>query len=75
MSKTVYRYVPMLQLQASLVNSAIGSRSSPDIYLSPRQLIILSYVKKNPNLGWIYTIGRDEITTTWNDTLRIAKSS
>jgi hypothetical protein len=75
MSKTVYRYVPMLQLQASLVNSAIGSRSSPDIYLSPRQLIILSYVKKNPNLGWIYTIGRDEITTTRNDTLRIAKSS
>ena len=43
MSRTVYRYVPMMQLQASLVNSAIGNRTSPDKYLSPRQLEILSH--------------------------------
>jgi len=75
MSKTVYRYVPMMQLQASLINSAIGSRRSPDIYLSPRQLKILSYVRKNPNLGWKDTIGKKELTTTWNYALSTAKSS
>jgi len=73
-SKTVYRYLPLTQLQASLVNSAIGNRTSPDKYLSPRQLKILSIVKKNPHLDWENTIGNNEITTTWNETLKIAIS-
>jgi len=75
MSKTVYRYVPMIQLQASLVNSAIGNRTSPDKYLSPRQLKILSLVKKHPYLDWKNTIGNNEFTSTWNETLKVARSS
>ncbi len=74
MSKTVYRYVPMMRLQASLVNSAIGNRTSPDKYLSPRQLKILSLVKKYPDLDWKNTIGNNEITSTWNETLKTARS-
>lgn len=75
MSKTVYRYIPMISLQASLVNSAIGNRTSPDRYLSPRQLEMLSFVKTNPNLNWKNAIGNPEITSAWNETLKTAKSS
>ena len=65
MSKTYYKYVPMTELQSSLVNSAIGNRISPDD----------SYVKKNPGLKWKSTIGSEEFTTVWNETVRTAKSS
>jgi len=75
MSKTIYRYVPMTPLQASLVNSSIGKRISPDSYLSPRQLGILSFVRKYPNRNWKNTIGNNEITSAWNETLKTAKSS
>ncbi len=75
MSKTLYRYIPMMPLQASLVNSAIGNRISPDRYLSPRQLEILSFVKTNPNRNWKNTIGSTEITSAWNETIKTAKSS
>ena len=75
MSKTIYRYVPMTQLQASLVNSAIGNRISPNKHLSPRQLEILSVVRKNPDLNWVNTIGNSEITSAWGQTLKIARNS
>ncbi len=75
MSKTVYKYVPMTDLQSSLVNSAIGNRISPDRYLSPRQLELLSYVKNNPGLKWKSTIGSEEFTTVWNETVRTGKNS
>ena len=72
MSRTVYRYVPMMQLQASLVNSAIGNRTSPDKYLSPRQLEILSVVRKHPDLNWKSKIGSNEFTSSWNEAVRTA---
>lgn len=75
MSRTLYRYVPMMQLQASLVNSALGSRTSPDKYLSPRQLEILSAIRKSPDLKWKNNIGETEITSVWNETLKTANKS
>ncbi len=72
MSRTVYRYVPMMHLQASLVNSAIGNRTSPDKYLSPRQIKILSLVKKYPELNWKSKIGNNEFTSSWNEAVRTA---
>ncbi|MFT4568424.1 MAG: hypothetical protein ACI9FN_003393 [Saprospiraceae bacterium] len=40
-----YQFVPMMELQKSLVNSALGKGEDPNQYLSPRQLELL----KNPN--------------------------
>ena len=42
---TDYKYVPMTNLQALKVNTALSNRLSPDEYLSPRQLELLSLVK------------------------------
>lgn len=52
LSKSIYQYIPMTQLQAAKVNSKIGSGQSPDALLSPKQLTLLSFIKKNKNKKW-----------------------
>lgn len=42
LSKSRYAKVPMFELQASRVNSALGSRQNPDHLLSPRQLALVN---------------------------------
>jgi len=45
LSRTPYKIIPMTTLQAAKVNSAIGSRQSPEQYLSPRQIELFNYLK------------------------------
>jgi hypothetical protein len=59
LSKSVYRYIPMTQFQATKVNMKIGNGQSPDEYLSPRQLEWLSFIKKNPKKKWKSAINVD----------------
>ena len=59
LGKTVYRFVPMTQLQAVKVNSLIGQRELPDILLSPRQLELLKSIQANPNGPWKNSINKD----------------
>ncbi|MGB7291938.1 MAG: VPGUxxT family thioredoxin-like (seleno)protein, type 2 [Thermodesulfobacteriota bacterium] len=70
LSQTIYRYVPMTSLQASRANAAIGSGSSPDDYLSPRQLELLKYIKNNPQINWQSTVGPD-FSTAWNSAITL----
>lgn len=48
---TEFRYIPMLPIQASRINSAIALRLDPSIYLSRRQSDWLAYVKQYPEKG------------------------
>jgi len=64
LSKSVYRFIPMTQFQATKVNVKIGNRQSPDEYLSPRQLELLSFIKKNPQRKWKNAINVD-LTKAW----------
>lgn len=52
LGKTVYRFVPMTQLQAVKVNSLLGQRKLPDSILSPKQLALLKEIQTNPNGQW-----------------------
>ena len=61
LSKSVYQYIPMTQLQAAKVNSKIGSGQSPDALLSPRQLTLLNFIKENKNKKWKSAINVDLI--------------
>ena len=61
LSKSVYRYVPMTQFQATKVNVKIGNGQSPDEYLSPRQLELLSFIKRSPKKRWKSAINVDLI--------------
>jgi Thioredoxin-like len=58
---TDYKYVPMLPIQASRINSAIAQRQNPDQYLSKGQLTLLAYYKSHPNQGNPKTYQQDLI--------------
>ena len=75
MLKTQYRYVPMTALQASLVNSAIGHRVSPDRYLSPRQLELYSVIRANSDLPWKSAIGNGEFADMWSYAVSLAENN
>lgn len=62
LGKTVYRFIPMTQLQAVKVNSLIGQRQLPDALLSPRQLALLKTIQANPNGQWKDQINEDFVT-------------
>ncbi len=47
-----YRLLPMLPNQASRVNTAVGLGGDPAVFLSPKQLKMLSFIKSNPKKGW-----------------------
>lgn len=65
LSRTAYRNVPMTDLQAAKVNSAIGSGQSPDHLLSPRQLEFLNFAKSKSTAN---RIGED-FAKSWNNLL------
>lgn len=66
LSKTTYRFVPMTQLQAAKVNSAIGSGQSPDTFLSTAQLKVLQQIKNNPKGKWKSAINVP-LMTAWKN--------
>lgn len=55
LSRSPYKIIPMSALQASKVNSAIGSGLNPENYLSPRQIELFNYLKNNYSINLIGT--------------------
>jgi len=45
--RTDYKYLPLSDLQKTKINSALGNRKNPAIYLSPRQRVWLQDLKTN----------------------------
>ena len=68
LGKTVYRFIPMTQLQAVKVNSLIGQRQLPDDLLSPRQLTLLKNIQANPNGQWKDRINEDFVVA-WEEVM------
>lgn len=48
---TPFKFVPMLPLQASRVNSALGLGKDPFVYLSPKQIELYHFFKTHPEKG------------------------
>lgn len=59
LGKTVYRFIPMTQLQAVKVNSLIGQGKVPNELLSPRQITLLKQIQSQPNGQWQNAINQD----------------
>ena len=59
LSKTLYQYIPMTDLQAVKVNSLIGQNQLPDDLLSPIQLNLLEIVQQHPKAKWSSAINKD----------------
>ncbi len=62
LGKTIYRFIPMTQLQAVKVNSLIGQGTLPNALLSPRQLALLKTIQASPNGQWKDRINEDFVT-------------
>jgi hypothetical protein len=62
---TDYKYIPMMPIQASRINSAIARDLNPDIYLSNGQLTLLAYYTSHPGQGNPKAY-QGEFSTEWN---------
>ncbi len=65
LSRTDYRCIPMIDIQAVKVNARIGAHQSPDDLLSPRQLALLEQVRESQPSKWGNVIGEDMKEVWW----------
>jgi len=64
LSKTVYQYVPMTQLQATRANSLVGNGALPNEVLSPRQIALVKSIQSNKKAKYKSAINVD-IQAAW----------
>jgi len=69
MSGTLYKHVPMTKTQIARVNAALGGLQSPNVFLSPRQLEIYSYIEDHQDLNWPNLVSDSDFNSSWNRTL------
>jgi len=63
LKNSIYKYIPMSDIQKTKVNSALGSSKNANQYLSPKQIEWLTYVSKNKK-GFNSQLTED-IQTAW----------
>lgn len=68
LSKTLYQYIPMTDLQAVKVNSLIGQNKLPDELLSPIQLSLLKIIMDHPKTKWSSAINEDFLVA-WDNAI------
>lgn len=61
---TAYKYLPLSNLQKTKINSALGNRKDPSIYLSPRQLTWLQETNRNKTKGEV--LFNQSFTIAWD---------
>lgn len=64
LSKSVYKYVPMTQLQAARANSLVGNGELPNSVLSPRQIALVKTIRANKKANFKSAINVD-IQSAW----------
>lgn len=74
LSNTPLKHVPMTQLQACRVNSALGGKHDPREYLSKRQIKLLQIVEQHPRAGWPVVIGASDLAQAWRAARVVADS-
>lgn len=63
--RSLLRFVPMTETQASRVNAALGSRSNAIVFLSRGQLEIYRAVKQSGGKGWSSAIARADFIAAY----------
>ncbi len=71
LSKTLLRFIPMTQIQAARINSAIEIGDNPNLFLSPSQIKLLSYIQNHPDKKWESYINGDNIKLNWNEVINM----
>jgi len=66
LSKTVYQYIPMTQIQATKANSLVGQGQLPNEVLSPRQIELVEQIRSKKKVEWKSAINVD-IQKAWEE--------
>ncbi len=74
LSNTPLKNVPMTQLQACRINSAIGRKTDPRGFLSPRQIQLLSIVERHPKALWPMAAGATDLAAAWKHAQAVVRS-
>jgi hypothetical protein len=67
LSRTPYRHLPLTPMQEILINRAVFENGNPDVYLSPRQRSMLSYILRHPDIDWQRRTGDPDFRGSWNE--------
>jgi hypothetical protein len=70
-----FKFVPMLPLQASRVNSALGLGKDPLEYLSPRQVGLYHYFKSHPEKGNPQAYRQADFKSQWETASALLRQS
>jgi len=64
LKQTIYKHLPLSELQKTKINSALGKRQSPIAYLSPKQLDWLNEIKKSTTKQKV--LYNQDFSKAWN---------
>ena len=64
LTHSYYQYIPLTELQKTKINSALGSKSAAQNYLSPQQLLWLQKVKSTNAKGY-QSMANKDIRSAW----------
>ncbi len=73
LSKTILRFIPMTQMQAARINSAITGGINPKHYLSPSQIKLLNYIQNHLEKKWRNYIGTENLKQSWQEVINKVK--
>ena len=63
--QTAYRYVPMLPIQASRLNSALAKGGNPQTVLSPGQIELFKFFQAHPSRGDAEAYHQQDFNRAW----------
>ncbi len=72
LANSPYKHLPMTETQAARVNSALGDKSDPNRFLSPRQVSLFGVIKNNPSASWPTVVGTTDMIKSWSDATSLA---
>lgn len=71
LAQTLWKFVPMTELQAMRVNALISQERDPKHLLSPSQLMLWETINRHPKAKWKKVVGTEDMTGAWNGAMRL----
>lgn len=68
--RSVLRFLPMVEAQATRVNAAVGFGEDFEGLLSPRQVEVLEVIRAKPGAGWESVLGAVDFDEAWERVVR-----
>lgn len=67
LAKSNLRFIPLTELQATRINSALGQKQNAKDFLSPSQLKLLATIEEHPKAKWKSVLGSKDFIKEWRE--------